>query len=206
MLLLRIVNGVNRLNDDSLEARASQILLAMTGNANFPTPSPTLTVLQTAISDFSIALSKAKAGSDYDKAVKNSKREALIVLIHSLSNYVLFTANGDELVAKSSGFTIAKAPSSGPLVTAATNQKLEDGQNPGELKFSFDKVPGATGYIYGHTPDPITPSSIWKTLPGTTRKTVFTGLESGERYWCRVMAIGKGGQGVYSEPISRVVQ
>lgn len=192
--------------DDSLEARASQILLAMTGNASFPTPSPTLPVLQTAISDFSIALSKAKAGSEYDKAVKNSKRDELITLLHRLSNYVLFTANGDELMAKSSGFTIAKQPTPGPEVTPAANQKLDDGQNAGELKFSFDKVPGATGYIYEYTPDPITVSTTWKGQPGTRRKTVFTGLESGKRYWCRVMAIGKGGQGVYSDPISRVVQ
>ena len=206
MSILRITNGFNKLNDDSLEARAGQILLAMTGNTNFPTPTPALTVLQTAISDYSIALSKAKTGSEYDKAIKNSKRDALINVLHSLGNYVLFTADGDELVAKSSAYNIAKSPSPAPEVTAATNQKLEDGPNTGDLKYSFDKVPGARSYMYQYTADPITENSVWQSQPGTVRRTVFTGLQSGKKYWCRVLSLGTGGQGVYSDPVWRVVQ
>ena len=206
MPLLRITNGFDKLSDANLETRAGAILSAMTGNVSFPTPSPALATVQTAATDFAIALAKAKTGSEYDKAFKNSKREELITLLHSLGNYVLFTANGDELMAKSSGYSIARTPSPAPGVTPATNQKLEDGANAGELKFSFDKVPGARSYMYQYTPDPVTESSVWQSMPGTVRKTVFTGLQSGTRYWCRVIAIGTGGQGVYSDAVSRIVQ
>lgn len=206
MPLLRITNGFDKLSDANLETRAGAILSAMTANVSFPTPSPTLVVVQTATTDFAIALAKAKTGSEYDKAFKNSKREELITLLHSLGNYVLFTANGDELIAKSSGYGIAKTPAPAPEVTPATNQKLEDGQNAGELKYSFDKVPGAKSYMYQYTPDPITESSVWQSVPGTIRKALFTGLQSGKKYWCRVFTVGTGGQGVYSEPVSRVVQ
>jgi hypothetical protein len=206
MSILRITNGFSRLSDENLLGRTGQINIAMGGNGNFPTPTPTLAQLQTALTDFEIALAKAKTGSELEKAIKNDKREALVNLLHSLSNYVLFTADGSETVAKSSGFSIARPPEPAPELTPATNQVLEDGQNAGELKFSFDKVPTARSYMYQYTVDPVTDNSVWQGQPGTTRKTVFTGLQSGKKYWCRVYALGTRGQGVYSEPVSRIVQ
>jgi hypothetical protein len=162
--------------------------------------------MQTAIDNFSDALAKAQTGSQYDKAFKNQKRGELINLLHSLGNYVLFTVDGDELKAKSSGFHIAKGPSPAPEVTPAKNQELKDGPNAGDLSFSFARVPGAKSYIYQYTADPISDSSAWKNMVGTVRQITFSGLESGKKYWCRVMAIGINGQGVYSEPVSRIVQ
>jgi len=41
---------------------------------------------------------------------------------------------------------------------------------------------------------------------GTQRRYLFSGLESGKRYWVRVAAIGIEGQTVYSDPLSRLVQ
>ncbi len=206
MIQLRITNGFERLSDASLEARAISIVAALTDNPAFTSSSPTLTAMHTAISNYSNALAKATGGSPYDKAFKNQKRLELIDLLHSLGNYVLFVANGNELVAKSSGFTIAKGPSPAPELVAATNQKLEDGANAGELRFSFNRVPGAKSYMYQHTADPLTENSVWQSKVGTVRKVSFTGLESGKKFWCRVMAIGTNGQGVYSEPVSRIVQ
>lgn len=206
MNLLRITNGFNRLADAELEVKANNILASITGNSNFPTPAPTLVTIQTAITDYTNALSVAKSGSPYEKAIKNQKKEELITLLHSLGNYVLFTANGDVLVARSSGFSVTKDSTPAPDVSPAKNQEVKDGANPGELMYSFDKVPGAKSYLYQCTPDPITENSVWQSQPGTIRKTVFSGLESGKKYWCRVMAIGINGQGVYSDPVSRVVQ
>lgn len=206
MNVLRITNGFNRLSDNDLEAKANSIITAMTGNPDFPTPTPTMAVLQAASDDFSAALAIAKNGSPYEKAVKNEKRAALITLLHSLANYVLFISNGDALKAKSSGFTIAKEPTPMPPLTAATNQKLEDGQNAGELVFSFDKVPGAKSYVYQYTADPITDNTAWESQTGTIRKISFAGLETGKKYWCRVVAIGTNEQGVYSDPVWRIVQ
>jgi len=206
MILLRITNGFDRLSDNDLEVKANSIISALTGNADFPNPTPTLAQMQAAVDAYTDALAKAKTGSQYEKAFKNQKRAELIGLLHRLGNYVLFTANGDALKAKSSGFNIAKGPSPSPEVTAATNQKLEDGANPGELNYSFDRVPGARSYVYQYTTDPLTNDSVWKNQVGTVRKIVLTGLESGKKYWCRVMAIGINGQGIYSEPVSRLVQ
>ncbi|MGH2564794.1 MAG: fibronectin type III domain-containing protein, partial [Ginsengibacter sp.] len=126
--------------------------------------------------------------------------------LHALGNYVLFTSEGDTVAAVSSGFTIAKQPTTSPELVAAANQKLDDGANAGELDFSFDKVAYAKSYMYQYTPDPLTENSDWESQVGTVRKVSFSNLESGKKYWCRVMAIGINGQGVYSEPISRIAQ
>lgn len=52
MPLLRLTNGFDQLSDADLEVRAASILNAVTGNANFPTPQPTLAKVQTAIDNF----------------------------------------------------------------------------------------------------------------------------------------------------------
>lgn len=206
MPLLRITNGFDKLSDADFEVRANTILTSMTANANFPTPVPALPTVQTSITDYVDALAVAKGGSNYDKAIKNDKKVKLIDVLHSLGNYVLFTANGDELIAKSSGYAIAKMPAPAPDISKAENLKLEDGMNAGELQLSFSKVQGARSYIYQNAKDPVVDESSWANQTGTLRKTLFTGLESQKKYWCRVIAIGINGQQVISDPIARVVQ
>lgn len=207
MTNLRITNGFDQMSDAELAARANAILNAVTANAALPNPTPSVEEFQTGINDFSDALAIALTGSNYDKDLKNEKRDALITLLHNLSNFVLFKAAGNELIVKSAGFTPAKAERNpAPEVGPATEQQLQDGPNAGELNYSFKRVPGAKSYLYQCTPDPITESSVWEQKVGTVSKVRFSGLPSGRRIWCRVMAIGRDGQAVYSEPISRIVQ
>jgi hypothetical protein len=206
MSILKLNSDFNRLSDSVLEVKTNSIITSMTGRPEFPTPTPDMATMQTKLTVFSGALAVAKTGNSYEKAFKNQKRAELIALLQSLAVYVLFTANNDPLVAKLSGFNIAKNPSPAPEVTPAANQQLADGANAGELKYSFDRVPGAKSYVYQWTPDPITPESVWTSIVGTVSKMTFTGLESGKKCWCRVVSIGTNGQGVYSEPVSRIVQ
>lgn len=205
-MILRITNGFDKLSDSDLISRTDDIVNGMTGNASFPAPTPTLEAVQTALDAYQQALAVSQSGTSYDKAFKNQKKAELTDLLHSLGNYVVFTSNGDPLVAQSLNFSIAKPPSPAPGITAATNQQLEDGENSGELYFTFDKVQGARSYIYQYTPEPVTDSSTWQNQTGTVKKVTFSGLDVGKRYWCRVVAIGNKGQGVYSEPVSRIVQ
>ncbi|HEY8688768.1 MAG TPA: fibronectin type III domain-containing protein [Chitinophagaceae bacterium] len=88
----------------------------------------------------------------------------------------------------------------------SANQQLQDGENSGELIYSFDRVPGAKSYIYQCTPEPLSDNSNWQSQTGTVKKVSFTDLDVSKRYWCRVVAIGINGQGVYSDPVSRIVQ
>jgi hypothetical protein len=139
-------------------------------------------------------------------AIKNQRRDELIEQLHLMGNYVLYTCAGDRVMAISSGYSIAKTPSPAPEVTKAENQKLDEGINSGQLSYSFEKVPGARSYVYQATQEPLTENSMWSSEMGTKRRFLFSGLESGKRYWVRVAAVGIGGQTVYSDPLSRIVQ
>jgi hypothetical protein len=206
MTVLRIINGFGKLSDDNLQGRAGQINLSMVGNANFPTPTPTLATLQAAISDFALAVSKAKTGSELDRAIKNDKRAELIDLLHSLGNYVLFTANGDRTVAVSSGFSIAKQPEPMPPLTKPGNLQVSEGANSGELNIKFKRVTGARCYMIQYAEDTTTGTPTWQSQTCTTSKCTIKQLQSGKKYQVRVAVVGTNEQLVYSDPVWKFVQ
>lgn len=201
----RIINGFDKLNDAELAVRAQAIIAAMTGNTNFPTPSPSLADMTTALSEYSTALSAAKTGNRAQIALKRQKREALISLLHQLGDYVLFTSKRDRTMMVSSGFSIAKEAEPLPPLSKPENLQVLSGENAGELKIAISKVQGARAYQYQYTPDPLTIESKWESQLSTVTKNTFQDLNSGSRYWCRVAAIGVDEQMVFSDAVSRVV-
>lgn len=137
--------------------------------------------------------------------MRDSKRLEVVQAIHALSIYVLGVANGDPLVVQSAGFTVVQSPSPLPPIEKATGLQLFDGMNLGEILLKFTKVQGSKAYMYQITTDP-TDESKWVTMHGTVRQNLFTGLESGRKYYVRVVALGTNGQVVYSDVVSRVAQ
>jgi hypothetical protein len=205
MRFLRITNGYPGLSDSALLVKAKVVVAAMTGNAHFATPTPTLTSVTGLITDFEEALEKAAAGDRQAGAVKREAKAAVINGLHLLGNYVLFTSANNEVVATSSGFSVSKTSEPRPDMHTPFGLFLKNGVNKGELKFGFAKVQGATAYLYEATPSPITADSVWEQSQGTICRKLYTGLESGKEYNCRVTAIGPKGQTVTSGIVSRVV-
>jgi hypothetical protein len=118
---------------------------------------------------------------------------------------IRFTAKGNRLIAESSGFTIAKDKTPQPPIEKPVGIELFDGPNAGEMWLVFLKVMGAKSYMYQVSLDPLDETK-WTTVCGTTRKNLFTGLESGKKYYVRVVALGINKQVVYSDVFSRMVQ
>src|SRR5207237_9818395 len=81
--------------DAQLYQDTETIIASMTGNANFPTPSPALTVITTALSAFTVALADAADGGVEKTAIKNPKRAELVSLLRQLSSYVFPTSDAD---------------------------------------------------------------------------------------------------------------
>lgn len=204
MKFFKTTNGFAALTDSELVTRSNYIVTAMTGNPHFTTPTPELADVIAAINGFENALEVALQGNRNDIALKNQRRNELITILHLLSNYVLFTAQNNEVIAKSSGFTISRIPQPAPAIVAPENLQLKSGANKGELQLKFKKVAGARAYMYEITPGPVTPESKWVSLLDTVAKQTFTGLQSGTEYYCRVAAIGIKRQVVYSGTVSRV--
>lgn len=204
MTNLRITDSISRLSDANLAAKTNQIIA---GLQEYFATAPGLPDLIAARTAFEEALTVAKDGSLIEKAIKNQKRQELLNHHYLMIPYVLVTAAGDAVMALKSCYTLAKPPLPSPELTPAQNQKAVSGLNSGEVDYSFEKVPGARSYMYQCTPDPLTENSVWANHTGTIRRYVFTGLQTGKRYWIRVAAIGRLGQTVFSEPIlTRIVQ
>jgi len=184
--------------------RARNIHTSMTGNANFQTPSPSLTDLNAAITAFEASVDAADGGSRQEIAVKNQNKEILINVLHLLGNYVLFTSVNNEVVATSSGYKVGKQPLPAPPLTKPEQPVLVNGLNRGELELSCKAVKGAKSYVHEITATPVTTASVWKPITATRSKFMFTGLESGKEYGCRVAAIGVRQQMVYSDVVTRI--
>ena len=205
MKQLKIVNGFAEMTDANLLVKTHFILTSMTGNTNFPDPSPALNAVSSIYTAFIAAVQKAEGGNRQDIAAKNATRQSLIDNLHRLGNYVLFASDGDDLKATSSGYGIGKIPAPTPPLDTPQGLKLANGVNKGELKLRFQKVYGARSYRYDITPSPITENSVWESSTNTITKKQYSGLESGKEYNCRVVAYGIKEQVVYSDVVSRVV-
>ena len=84
---------------------------------------------------------------------------------------------------------------------------LEDGLNAGELQVTIKKVLGARSYIFQYTTtDPTLETTTWTSEMSVVIKYVFKNLQSGQRYWCRVAAVGSKDKVVYGDPVFRIAQ
>lgn len=192
------------LSDGNLESKTHEILTAMTGNTNFPTPIPALVDVTAAATAYSTALTKAGTGNRIEVADKNAKRETLIGLLRSLSTYVNLVANGDATMILSSGFDLSKDRQ--PVVlTRPENIRVENGVASGSLLVSVKAVKGAYAYFHEYTTDATLAPGSWVSTSGTTSKMQFTNLQPGTVYYCRVGAVGTNNQLLYSDPVSRMV-
>ena len=184
-----------------------QIIIAMTGNANFTTPDPALTVLTTAADGLEGAYNLAQAAREDAKAKTDLQDTAL-----ALANSVL-TAEGSYVQNKSSG-NAAKIQSAGmdvradaaPIgdLPAPANVSASEGDHDGEIDLQWNRVKGAKSYVVQYTTTP-TNNASWVNGPVATKsKATVTGLNSATKYFLRVAGIGAAGQGAFSELASQV--
>ena len=193
------------MSDPVLSVTSRDVITGMTGNSHFTSPTPTLAELTAATEAFQEAVANAELGGSYEKALKREKKLALSDLLHRMGNYILFKAEGNEAIARSSGFPLATNHPSPVVLDVASNIVLKNGPSPNEISGIFPRPKGARSFLYQYTKDPLTDANQWQTFAGTIRKFSFSGLTNREKYWVRVVAIGGGGQITYSDPVSIVV-
>ncbi|HUC82394.1 MAG TPA: fibronectin type III domain-containing protein, partial [Flavisolibacter sp.] len=194
----------DRMADAKLVERASAIHQEMVTNATaFPSPSPSLTQVRSAIDDFQEALNAAVGGDRVLVAQKNIARQTLVNLLHLLGYYVLFTAQGNRLIALKSGFRLAKDPTP-VVITKPTGLKVENGDQDGVLQVSIKTVPGAVAYMHQYSTDPALKEDSWMSVTCSTAKCHLAGLQPGTKYFIRVGAIGTKEQVLFSDTVSKI--
>jgi len=185
---------------------ARQIVTAMTGNANFPTPDPTLAVVTGASDDLEVAYNEAnvaKQNATAKASTQDDYESTLDMILTKLANYVENASNSDETKILSAGMSVRAKPSPVGELAMPVNLSATAGDKEGEIDVAWDKVTGAKSYVIDMCPEPITPAG-WKQATIST-KSSFTvaGLISGAKYWFRVSGIGAAGQGPWSDPATK---
>lgn len=184
-----------------------QIVTAMTGNANFPTPDPTLVALGDAADALEAAYNAAQAARETAKQktdLQDAANAAANTLLTAEGNYVQSKSGGDLVKIQSAGMDVrAEAAPIGDL-PAPGNVSASEGDHDGEIDIHWNRVRGAKSYVVQYTTTPTTAAS-WVNGPIATKtKATVTGLNSATKYYLRVAAIGAAGQGAYSELAAQV--
>lgn len=207
-MMAKLKLNFSRLSLSEKIAKARQIVTALTGNTNFPTPSPALSVVTTAIRDTETAAAEAQQARQTAKektSVQNQKEDALEKLVAQLAAYVESVAGDDEQLILSAGMD-TRARSVAATETPAQPQGLSAsaGDHDGEIDLSWDKLTGARSYVIETSNDPPTDKG-WSHAGVSTRSTfTVNGLTSGTRYWFRVAAVNANGQSGWSDPAMKI--
>ena len=137
----------------------------MTDNPDFPTPIPPLSALSEALGEFLAAMSAASDGGTALTEIKNQKRIVLADPVRQLGLYIMYIANGDALILSRTGYDLNKIPGSQVLHNPGVIT-MKDGVSSGMLRTSVKRPDGAKSFLYQATPDPLTPASVWESVPG----------------------------------------
>lgn len=191
--------GLDKLKAPDLVGKSEHIETAMTGNTNFPTPSPKVSDLTAARAALVAAIAAAESGSHAAIATKNAAAKTLASLLTKMSRYVNSVAAGDVTVAVSSGFELAKRPDPVDRLDAPSRFEGRTAAIEGQVDLRWKGVHGGRMYfVYMSTDN----GASWEQVGMSSRgRFTVTGLTSGQVYAFRVAAIGRVGEGPVSETV-----
>ena len=204
MIIKPSVTFIGTDSNMALISDTTTILAAMTANAAYPTPAPTLAVVQTALTAFSDAVAAAADGGKTLNAAKNAARAALAQLMHKLASYVHVTCDRDMQKLLSSGFPVQK-PTRQPIgvLPAPSGLGVSTGARSGEINTWATPVTGAGIYNWqlALASSPDTPVQTTQT---TAASTIFDGLTPGLEYSVEVNAVGSAGPSDWTDPVNQI--
>ena len=181
---------------------AHSVVEGMTGNAAFPTPSPALATVTTAITELQTAETAALARTKGAAAIRNTKKASLITLLQSLRMYVQSIAdqNGEQgpAIIQSAGMSVKKTGTRPPRVFAALA-----GANSGTVKIVAPSAGHRVSYDWQYNTD----GKTWIDLASTLQaKTLMTGQTPGTVLEFRYRWVTKTGAADWTAPITFTVK
>ena len=204
MIIKTSVSFLNTISDSMLVTKTETILVAMTGNLSYPTPSPTLAAVTAAKAEFVTAMADAADGGTTLTAIKDEKRAALVALLRQLASDVQVACKGNLAVLLSSGFPIQK-PQRVPIgvLPAPSNVTLALGSRTGELDAAASPLVGAGTYNW-RLSTATAPNVDVQTDQTTAASSSFSGLTPGVVYNVEVNAVGASGISDWSDPVAQM--
>jgi len=195
--------GLSKLTVPQLIANTRLYVQNMTGNVNFPTPTPTLAAVSAQQAKLEAAYTLSQTRVKGAVSDMHTEQKALHILLKSLATYVEAIANATPEQAvgiiESSGMPVKK-----PSVHAPKTFTVKTTATPGEVELNTKAVKKAI-YTYAMTTDPNTATSWVDIIVNNDVKNTHGGLSSGTRYYFRVATTVKGIQSPWSSVINIIM-
>lgn len=200
----KIIIDFSKYADTELDQKADQIVENLSnppGSTNFPTPQPTIVIVQGKIDAYKDALANLGKGT-ITTAAKDVARKELEDTLAELGLYIQQASGGDVVKMLSSGFDISKASADpvGDLPKPGNFKAKAKGK--GEIDLSCDPIKGAKIYQWEYKQ---VAATEWILKTTTKAKLSLTGLESGKEYVFRVVALGTSKAREYSDEVKSFV-
>lgn len=196
----RVSLSFARKPDTDLIAFTRNVISLMTGNAQYPNPTPALATLTTAVNDFESKVHDALNGGKIEIAARNAASVALLAMLRQLAAYVQASCGADLLALLTSGFEAVRAPSPAGILPAPANPRLSLTGKSGELWFKFDRIANAQNYTIQTAAAAVGP---WQDYDlSTASRVLIEALTPGQVCWARACANGSAGASEWSASTS----
>jgi hypothetical protein len=189
------------LSQADFEKFLSHMILCMTGNANFPTPTVPIADIISLKADWIKQLSLSQQGNHEATTNANNLHGDLAGKVRKNGNYINDTAEGDVAKLESSGYTLVKES----VYQPKADVKVVQGENSGSGNVVIEAIPDAICYLVEFAGDPCPPpdSREWNRLKMSSKATVpFSGLEPRRLYWLRFCYLTIESEKPYCQPKS----
>src|SRR5688572_28335559 len=125
--MARIKLGFSLLNVPAQIERGRNITTLMTGNTNYPTPSPTLAAVDAIIDALEVAYNESRNRDTVKMEIMRTRRAELLAIIRQLGAYVQNASLGNALVTLTSGFSVVPPRSPKPPVQQILDLRIAEG-------------------------------------------------------------------------------
>lgn len=206
-IMAKVKIALSRLSIPAKIQKLRQIITAMTGNANFTTPSPTLASITTLINDLETKFNTAQTARTTAQQMTDLQdlaEKALDAAMTLLVSYAENVTGGDGAKLQSGGFDLRDPSAPIGDLPAPANLIATIGDNDGEIDLDWDSVRGAGSYVVERSADPPTATSWQMIKTFKPSKGTISGLTSGTKNWFRVAAVGTAGQSPWSDPATKI--
>jgi hypothetical protein len=195
------ISFITQSSDQALIVTGGRILAAMTANAAYPVPVPTLAVLSAARDGF-IAAVNANDRGKLAIAARNKARAPYEAALRQLSMYVAQLCLGDLVTLLSSGYPAQQQR--GPVMQIApptpSNVRVRQGSLSGQLAGLCNRTPGAALYQWRYA-TAAAPAAYTVTDISSRGRVTLEGLVPGTQYRVQVRSCGNRGSSDWSDAV-----
>jgi hypothetical protein len=199
----KIISSFIYCRDGELIKITRRILDSIKQSTKFSNAGPLVELIEKALEEYIAALSDAGGRDRVLVSIKDDKKAILQELLMELANLVTQAAKGDKTLLLESGFDLNADKSASQKMAP---KLVIDLDIAGQVTISIPRATGARVYVHQYTPDPLTPQSVWVSEFSLKPEHTFNGFDSAAKIWVRIIVVGKDGEPIYWEPVSRIVQ